>query len=206
MTTLTLEKYLLIEDEQERKDKFKEMAFFYCDGVGTELTGPIYKIVAEGIFWSVASYVGALVSGYIWKGVTAVKMKVLAAEAEYAEFCTTTAETAYLSLTRQFGLTNDFCLESATTKERFIHKLNKKTSETIVWILGIVITAMGGSVALGEKEQTKLERLKSAIYAIYSTQQTIVCKLAAVIELLATTCTRSVTGILNKNDEEYLKF
>jgi hypothetical protein len=214
MSTLTVEKYLLIEDEQERKDKWEELALLYCDGVGTAFSGPVYKLIAEGIFLSISYYIGALVSKWIWSGVSVVKMQAAAAEQNYAKLCQTTAEKAWFSWGRQARLVNESCKQMGIQREEWIYRVNNATRDAIdtIWQgLWYALGGTGGTVTTAavidlHQKDSSFSRAKMVLDVILSMRERIVCGLAALIEQLVTVCSMGVKAITGTGYQDKLKF
>ncbi len=214
MSTLTVETYLLIEDEQERKDKWEELALLYCDGVGTAVSGPVYKLVGEGIFFTISYYIGALVTKWLWSGWSFAKMQAAAAEQKYDDLCSTTAETAWWSFQRQSRYVNEACKDAGIAKQKWIYKVNEASRDVIDTIWNGIWSALGGTfgtttVAAGVdvvNKDSNFTRARMVFSAIFGLQDKIVCMLAALIESLVTVCSMGIRAVTGTRYQDKLKF
>tara|TARA_B100001059_G_scaffold104616_1_gene104423 strand:+ start:5939 stop:6583 length:645 start_codon:yes stop_codon:yes gene_type:complete len=214
MSTITVEKYLLIEDEQERKDKWEELALLYCDGVGTAVSGPVYKLVGEGIFFAISYYIGALVTKWLWSGWSYAKMQAAAAEQNYEKLCKTTSETAWWSFQRQARYVNEACKDAGIRKEKWIYKVNEASRDVIDTIWNGIWSVLGGTggattVAAGvdvANKDSNFTRARLVLHSIFTLQDKIVCMLAALIESLVTVCSMGVGAITGTSYQDKLKF
>lgn len=205
MTSLSIEEYTHLT-EIERKEKFKEMALLYCDGVGGLISGPIYKGIGTTFVVGIAGALASYILGAITAGYDAQMMELQTIQTKMASVCKGEINQLMLNAKRiLIPGANDMCNYYEKQEVSLKYLVNKAARWVVVYLWGIFSAVFykpikGATEDLKDKDY-RMTQAKEGLWSMMNSLDRAICYVAGMVEKLLQSC-----GVQNELSEYYPEY